>query len=550
MKKKRKRTRQATLGTVMIVKNEEHRLGNILSDIQDFVDEVVVVDTGSTDKTVSIARSFGVTLGHFPWCSDFSAARNASIELARSDYLLWLDADDRIDEKERQALLKFKKQLGFAKKRAYMLKIVNEDCGGSRTMSYQVRVFPNRNDIRFEGRIHEQLLPILQRNSIGVEALDITIRHTGYQDDQTRMEKGRRNLEILLEELNQGKDTATQNFFIAMSYYAILEYENCLEYIARARQKYHQENWFKYSYSLGADCYLKLNRREEAARELVQALQRFPECGLLNYRLGSVHIIAGRFDEAITALEKAASLDIEIEIFPIPPDIREKLPFYYGLALERVGRLDEAIKAYQASIRVNADCYPALRGLGIAYLLQDRTDEALPWLEKAKRFARDYDHLLWDGLARAYSISGRFSEALGLYSEALKAKPADRKALTGIIFSSIELDDVDSLVTALDSMMRSLGIETDREINSFREMAEICAEVGEALFAENDNVTAWKLAEAALRIDRTCSRAHLLGADLALASGNRKECVTQLQDELLNGASSQKAEQSVQRIVR
>ena len=94
-----------TLGAIMIVKDEEERLASILSDIKGIVDEIVVVDTGSQDKTVSIARSYGAKVGFFTWCNDFSAARNKSIELAESDYLLWLDADDRVNTENQRKIL-------------------------------------------------------------------------------------------------------------------------------------------------------------------------------------------------------------------------------------------------------------------------------------------------------------------------------------------------------------------------------------------------------------------------------------------------------------
>ena len=113
-----------TLGAVMIVKNEEERLGDILSDIRNVVDEICIVDTGSSDGTIALAESFGARIERFPWCNDFSAARNHSLACAKSDYLLWLDADDRIDEGSVKALLKLKTRLRPEKDRAYTLKIL------------------------------------------------------------------------------------------------------------------------------------------------------------------------------------------------------------------------------------------------------------------------------------------------------------------------------------------------------------------------------------------------------------------------------------------
>src|SRR5262249_38226503 len=88
----------------MIVRNEEYHLPDCLASVRDLVDEAVVVDTGSTDRTREVAKSFGAILGEFPWVDDFAAARNAALDHATGDYAFWMDADDRLDEDNRHKL--------------------------------------------------------------------------------------------------------------------------------------------------------------------------------------------------------------------------------------------------------------------------------------------------------------------------------------------------------------------------------------------------------------------------------------------------------------
>ena len=88
----------------MIVKNEEGNLPACLASAADLVDEVVVVDTGSADRTKEVAARFGARVFDFPWIDDFAAARNEALRHATGDWILWLDADDRIDEPNRQKL--------------------------------------------------------------------------------------------------------------------------------------------------------------------------------------------------------------------------------------------------------------------------------------------------------------------------------------------------------------------------------------------------------------------------------------------------------------
>jgi glycosyltransferase involved in cell wall biosynthesis len=95
----------------MIVKNEEHVLGRCLDSLAGIADEIIVVDTGSTDRTKEIAGKYTDSIHDFKWCNDFSAARNYSFSLAHCDYIYAADADEMLDEKNRQAFLRLKKNL-------------------------------------------------------------------------------------------------------------------------------------------------------------------------------------------------------------------------------------------------------------------------------------------------------------------------------------------------------------------------------------------------------------------------------------------------------
>src|SRR5438309_3283180 len=88
--------KRVRLSLCMIVKNEERFIQDCLESAREAVDEMVVVDTGSTDRTVELAEQAGAQVSHFQWCNDFAAARNASIERAKGAWVLWLDADERL----------------------------------------------------------------------------------------------------------------------------------------------------------------------------------------------------------------------------------------------------------------------------------------------------------------------------------------------------------------------------------------------------------------------------------------------------------------------
>ena len=177
------------LSVCMIVKNEAFNLPYILADIRGVADEIIVVDTGSTDDTKEIAKAAGAKVFDSPWCDDFSAARNYSLDQATKSMILWLDADDRISQHARRALASWKSQYH---RKMYFCHVMNT--GGSEFL--QLRIFPNDKRIRFEGRVHES---ILEMYGYEHECFDpnFIIIHTGYESASLRRVKLMRNLDLL-----------------------------------------------------------------------------------------------------------------------------------------------------------------------------------------------------------------------------------------------------------------------------------------------------------------------------------------------------------------
>jgi glycosyltransferase involved in cell wall biosynthesis len=148
----------------MIVKNEEHNLFACLECCADLVDEIVIVDTGSTDRTRELAEKFGARVFDFPWQDSFSAARNESIRHATGQWIFWMDADDRIDEENRA---KLRRLFGGLKEEmaAYLLtcRVLPAGSGKSVRLVDHTRLFPNHPKVRWSYRVHEQILPAVMR---------------------------------------------------------------------------------------------------------------------------------------------------------------------------------------------------------------------------------------------------------------------------------------------------------------------------------------------------------------------------------------------------
>lgn len=192
------------LSATLIVRDEESFLAGCLASLQGLVDEIVVVDTGSVDTTRAIARTYGARLYEFPWRDDFAAARNFGLDRASGDWILYIDADERIRPFDRPTLagelaapglcaatLRFRPQTGF-------------------TAYRELRLFRRCADIRFEGEIHETIVPSLDR-LVGEQGAVIghsglAIDHLGY--DGGTVHKHARDLPLLQRRVKVDPDRA------------------------------------------------------------------------------------------------------------------------------------------------------------------------------------------------------------------------------------------------------------------------------------------------------------------------------------------------------
>ena len=207
------------LSVCMIVKNEELNIATALKSVEDIAFERIVVDTGSTDKTVGIAKNMGAKVHHFEWINDFAAAKNASIEHATGDWILSLDADEYLLPDDAQRLLHMLEETGpepdrFKDCLAISFMLVNiDDFGRQMTKSSILRVFRNIPSIKFSGRIHEQLT-VEQKNIIHTN--DVTLMHTGYSETiRNKTGKAQRNIEMLKAELKNNPKNLSLKAYLA-----------------------------------------------------------------------------------------------------------------------------------------------------------------------------------------------------------------------------------------------------------------------------------------------------------------------------------------------
>jgi len=186
-----------SIGASLIVRDEEHCLARCLASIRRLVDEIVVVDTGSTDRSIEIAEDLGAHIIHRPWTGDFAGARNVGLDAMRCDLVLYLDADEYLADADHAALMDGHTSDAYV---AYRL-LLRSRPGFTPYREY--RLWENRPEIRFSGVIHESVVPsilaVAEREDRRVGLLDLLLEHDGYEGDQRH--KHRRNLPLLLEQV-------------------------------------------------------------------------------------------------------------------------------------------------------------------------------------------------------------------------------------------------------------------------------------------------------------------------------------------------------------
>jgi glycosyltransferase involved in cell wall biosynthesis len=206
-----------TLTVCMIARNESKRLPAAIRSVGKIADQVVVVDTGSTDDTVELARSLGAEVIGHAWKDDFADARNRSLKEARSDWVLCLDADEYVTPEGQEALVAA--MTGGAD--AYMVRIESrvDSTAGKVFVNFFPRLFRNVKGIGFEGKVHEQVTPSLERLGLSIRISDIVIKHSGYALSPSGLKaKAERNAALLLKELEDHPGDPLALFHLGEAY--------------------------------------------------------------------------------------------------------------------------------------------------------------------------------------------------------------------------------------------------------------------------------------------------------------------------------------------
>lgn len=349
----------------MIVKDEEELLPHCLASVQGAVDEIIVVDTGSSDRSAEIAQQYGALVVGFEWCEDFAAARNAGLEHASGDWILFLDADEALDRVAREQIRSWTSVSGCD---GLFLNIHNYTGTGQQgvTVNPVLRLFRNALEHRFEGRIHEQIAAaICRRNSeAAFHVTDMVIHHYGYQTAIVeRKDKVNRNVRLLQQAVQEEPNQPFHHYNLGVEYLRVGEAERALETFGVARMGIdpavtsYAHLLFKYE----VRCLQHLNRWQEALDRIDAALELFPEYTDLMHHRGVCADALGDADRAEYSLREAVRMGPPPPIYHTEEGIGTYQTWYtLGRLLEGRADLEGAVDAYVEAVRAKSSLLPPL----------------------------------------------------------------------------------------------------------------------------------------------------------------------------------------------
>lgn len=303
--------REKTISLCMIVKNEEKHLARCLSSVKDIVDEMIIVDTGSTDNTIEIAKSFNALIYQYEWDNNFSNARNFSLSFATKEWIMLMDADDEFSKKDEE---KFINLINTSNSHGHYFKTLSyagERPGNDIVSNLNLRLLRNINKYKFVGAIHEQISfidGVIDYKNFTTE--NINIFHYGYLNSvASEKNKRQRNISIIEKELSKDADNTFHLFNLGNEYSAMGNYEKAFELFNKAYKKLDFNSGFAPKLVIRRIIALEqLGKDKEALDSIEEGLSKYPRYTDVEFMRGLIHLKNKRYTLSIDSFKKCILL--------------------------------------------------------------------------------------------------------------------------------------------------------------------------------------------------------------------------------------------------
>lgn len=480
---------QPLLSACMIVKNEARALPRCLASLRDFVDEICIIDTGSTDASLDIMKRFGAKVYSVPWNDNFAAARNAALERAAGRWILIIDADETLCREDGPTL---RKLLESSDKEAYfvqLLSYIGEERPDRLIRNQVVRLIRNNPSYRYQGKIHEGL--DLTEAGDAIDICDIRIYHYGYLDNVKRdKKKGERNLALLKKEVAANPENPFHHFNIGTEYFNLGDYNLALEHYEQAAKFASPKDLYA---ALLAKRYISclqvLGRHFKAIQIAKKAQKDFPHFTDVVFQKANSFLAMGQLSKALQTFRTCVEMGEPND--PLHPAEEVgvgsfKALWCIGQIHERMQNESDAIQAYRDALACEPHFRPALErliGLLRKRCSEEETVEALYLSGKADDLAvlmaaeifrerGDYRACLtlftnyplsknqdlqcyWKGLSLVRL--GEVNEGLAVLERIPNQSPVIQKSLLEQVFAAWFANDLTRAQNLLESYKKQFG---------------------------------------------------------------------------------------------
>ncbi|MFC6648745.1 glycosyltransferase [Paenibacillus rhizoplanae] len=455
---------QPLISLCMIVKNEADNLARCLRSVRGAVDEIIIVDTGSTDATCSIARSFGARIIDYPWNGDFAAARNAGLALAQGTWILVLDADEELEPGSRDELLVCAKHTEYE---AFFVRIHNhqgtERASQTLTVNPILRMFKNRPNYRFSGIIHEQIAAVIVQETpeAAMHMGTVIVHHYGYADGVVeRKDKISRNLGLLKQQLEQSPGDAFQHFNLAVEYMRLNDYGQALEHIGTSLKLAEPgTSYVHLLYKYKVRCLAVTGDYPGALEACGQGSTLFPDYPDLHHLKGALLLQVSALAEAKTALCRTLEIGASPPLYHTESGLGTYLTHtLLGQVCQQIGEAHEAAACFTRAAQLQPDPWPLIPRLTRLFKCTGREPELHGWL------AGQLPGILTEQrqeLLRLLVRDGCYTAAADVLGAGVGAIEMD-----GVVQDSGKMDGTAQSKGEIDSVMRDAAAPGTGEMDS------------------------------------------------------------------------------------
>ena len=408
----------------MIIRDEEKFLPGCLESVKDLVDEIIIVDTGSTDKGVEVAKRYGAKVFHHRWNNDFSEARNHALLHAKGDWVLHLDADEEFKKEDIPLVKEIIKDKDANGVQCVICNMQKDSSDFS--ISYFFRLFRNNIGVYYNGLIHET--PIIPGK---LSHSNIRIIHYGYAASKEGLnDKCERNITLLRKQLIDSPDDPFIHFHLAKTYYqqqafdmALAEGKEVLRLMPRDDFKTRPELEI---FVLMACVQYNKGNFLDAERMCLEAIRINHDYLDPYFFLGHIYLKQEDFEKAILYYERYQKMRKSFEeghsflcIGLHSLTRHHEVYFALGSIYERQKSYQKATREYLKAVETNPNYAEAYNGIATVCFAKNEIDDAISMLEKAIHIKPDYA-MAHKNLGVIYATQNRFKLAAETFEKAIQ----------------------------------------------------------------------------------------------------------------------------------